>query len=300
MLRKAAILTLTSLLLTACTSTASPTAIPEVAPTPTPAPTWTPAPTPTATPIPPLQLTILWPAQVSALEPIPIEVEIVSPPGIEPPQSVRAIIFDPEMRHYDEFLLPPREGNLYAADAMLQLPLEPALGDWWIVVDVESDLNVRGEQVRAFQPLPTQFRQMAGVFPAGVEMRVPEGFVEMTSQGNQMAGGRVWRHSGGEVSVWWAPGPTKPLLHNNAAAMADATYGADSPTVLSTEEIAWQGQTGFLFREDWPGEGGGPGKTLVVQGPDYWLYAVRVRATGGEVIPSLLDQVWETFIFEVE
>jgi hypothetical protein len=300
MSRQVAILVITSLLLAACTSTASPTAIPESGPTPTIAPMPTPAPTPTATPIPPLRLTVLWPAQVSALEPIPIKVEIVPPPGIDPPQSVRAIVFDPEMRHYDEFPLPAQGGNIYAADAMLQLPLEPAQGDWRLVVAVESDLSVRGEQIRVFQPLPTQFRQMATIFPAGIDMRVPQDFVEMIAQGDQMAGGRVWRHSGGEVAVWWAPGPIKPLLLNNAAAMADATYGTDNPTVLSIEATTWQGNTGFLFHEEWPGEGGGPGKTLVVQRSDYWLFAVRVRATGGEVIPPLLDQVWETFAFVAE
>jgi hypothetical protein len=245
-------------------------------------------------------MTILWPAQVSALDPVPIKVEIVSPPGIDPPQNVRAMIFTPGIRQYAEFLLPPREGNLYAADEMLQLPLEPVQGDWLVVVEVESDLDVRGEQVRIFQPLPTQFRQIETILPDGVDMRVPEGFVEMASQGDMTAGARVWRHSGGEVSVWWAPGPTKQLLLNNAYAMADATYGSDNPTVLNSEEITWQGQTGFLFTEDWPGEGGGPGKTLVVQGADYWLYAVRVRATGGEVIPQLLDQVWETFVLITE
>jgi hypothetical protein len=82
--------------------------------------------------------------------------------------------------------------------------------------------------------------------------------------------------------------------------MADATYGADHPAVLSTEKVSWQGQPGFLFTEDWPGEGGGPGKTLVVQGSDYWLYAVRVQATGGRAIPHLLEQVWETFAFVTE
>jgi hypothetical protein len=36
---------------------------------------------------------------------------------------------------------------------------------------------------------------------------------------------------------------------------------------------------------------------LVVQGPDYWLYVLRVRTLGGEAIPPLLRQVWETFSF---
>ncbi|MBE9471183.1 MAG: hypothetical protein IMY75_03615, partial [Chloroflexi bacterium] len=42
-----------------------------------------------------------------------------------------------------------------------------------------------------------------------------------------------------------------------------------------------------------------PAEALVVQGPDYWLYVLRVRAVGSEsdVIPPLLRQVWETFAF---
>jgi hypothetical protein len=301
MLRKVAILVLTGLVLQACTSTApTPSIAATPAPTPTPTLTPTPAPTPTATLIPPLRLTILWPAQVSALEPIPIKVELIPPPGIDAPRNVRAVVFDPEMMHHDEFQLLPRDGNLYAADEMLQLPLEPAQGDWRLVVDVESDLDVRGEQIRVFQPLPTKFRAMTGILPTGIDMLMPEDFVEMTSLGDRIAGGRVWRHSGGEVAIWWAPGPIKPLLLNNAVVMAEAAYGVDSPAVTSTEEITWQGQTGFLFHEEWAGEGGGPGKTLVVQGPDYWLYIVRVRATGGEVIPPLLDQVWGTFAFVAE
>ena len=159
---------------------------------------------------------------------------------------------------------------------------------------------VRGKRTLPFQPSPIRFREMADILPAGVDLWIPEDFVETTAQGDQVAGGRVWRYGGGEVSAWWAPGPTKPLRYSNAVSMAEATYGIDAPAVSRFEEIEWQGRTAFLFHEEWPGEEGGPGKTLVVQKPDFWLYAVQVRATGGETIPQLLEQVWETFAFVEE
>ena len=116
-----------------------------------------------------------------------------------------------------------------------------------------------------------------------------------------MAGGRVWRYGGGEVSLWWAPGPVEPLLLNNAVVMLEATHDPSAvPQVLGVEETEWQGQTAFLFQEDWPGANGGPAEALVIQGPDHHLYVLRVRATGGEVIPSLLRQVWETFALDEE
>ena len=33
----------------------------------------------------------------------------------------------------------------------------------------------------------------------------------------------------------------------------------------------------------------------MVQGLDYWLYVLQVRALDGETIPPLLRQVWNTF-----
>jgi hypothetical protein len=38
----------------------------------------------------------------------------------------------------------------------------------------------------------------------------------------------------------------------------------------------------------------------VVQGPDYWLYVVRVRALGSSDIPQLVREVGETFAFTEE
>jgi hypothetical protein len=39
---------------------------------------------------------------------------------------------------------------------------------------------------------------------------------------------------------------------------------------------------------------------MVIQGPDYHLYVLRLRALGTEIIPPLLRQVGETFTFSGE
>jgi hypothetical protein len=309
MLRKLIIpICITLLLLPACCGPAAPAPTPAftIMPTITPTPISTQTLVPTETPIPPLELTIHWPARVSALQPVPIEVELVIPPGIGASAKISATVFDPDFVAYQSFTLLPQDGNLYVSDDLLQLPLEPADGDWYLVVDVESDSVVRGKRYEAFQPEPIPYRNMVGVLPTGVDLFVPQDFVEVEVQGDSTAGGRVWRYRGsdasprGEVALWWAPGPLKPLLLNNAVVMLEATHGAETPTVVSSEEIEWQGQTAFLFHETWPGPEGGPAEALVAQGPDYWLYVVRVRALGGEVIPPLPHQVWETFAFVAE
>lgn len=302
MLRKLIVPICTALVfLAACAPTVlPPTLIPTPTATLTPPPTPTPSPTPTVTPIPPLVLTIRWPGRVSALEPVPVEVELVPPPGISVTAAVRALVFDPEGEVYARFDLTPREGNLYVADESLQLPLQPAEGDWRLIVGVRSELDVEGERELVFQPIPIRFRDLTDVLPARADMRVPQDFAEVESQGDRVAGGRVWRYGGGEVALWWAPGPIEPLLLNTAVVMAEATYGVDAPSVTDVEETEWQGQTAFLFHEEWPGADGGPGEALVVQGPDDWLYVLRVRAIGGKAIPSLLHQVWKTFTFVEE
>ena len=301
MLRRPCILICVSLALSlaAC---APPTVAPTPAPTPaiTPSPSPTPTPTPTATPIPPLALTIHWPEQVSALHPATIQVELVPPPGVSVTATVRAAVIDPRGLPYRRlFPLLPRDGNLYAAEEPLDLALEPLEGNWQLSVYVHSALEVEGEHTVVFQPSPIPFRDLAGILPAGANMHVPQEFIETVFQGDQVAGGRAWRYGGGEVSLWWAPGPVEPLLLDNAVVMLETTYDPGAaPRVPGVEEIEFQGQTAFLFQEDWPGANGGPAEALVIQGPDYRLYVLRVRATGGEVIPSLLRQVWETFAFE--
>nr|HID15059.1 hypothetical protein [Anaerolineae bacterium] len=223
------------------------------------------------------------------------------PPGVSVTATVRAAVLDPEGLPYWVFDLEPREGNLYATEEALQLPLAPLEGDWRLVVYVRSALAVEGKRELAFRPAPIPFRDLTDVLPAGVDVRVPWDFVETMARGDRWAGGRVWRYGGGELALWWAPGPVEPLLLNNAVVMLEATCDPDAaPRVLDVEGTEWQGQTAFLFHEDWPGAEGGPAEALVVQGPDYWLYVLRVRALGGEAIPPLLRQVWGTFAFVEE
>jgi hypothetical protein len=296
-----------ALLATCAPATPPPTPTPVLTPTPTLtlSPTPTPSPTPTATPIPPLALTIRWPDQVSALQPVPIEVELVPPPGVSVTATVHAKLLGPGGRPHWLFDLTPQEGNLYAADEMIRLPLQPSEGDWRLMVRVQSVLDVEGEPMVVFQPAPIPFRDLADALPAGVSLRVPRDFAEPVAQGDPSAGGRVWRYGDGEIALWWAPGPVEPLLLNNAVVMLEATYDPEGPPeVLGVEETEWQGQTAFLFHEDWPedlpGAKGGPAEALVAQGPNYHLYVLRVRALGSETIPPLLRQVWETFTFSEE
>lgn len=274
------------------TSTPVSTPVPTLSPSPTP----TPLPTPTATPIPPLELRILWPDRVSALQPVPVEVELVPPPDVDVTATVRALVLGPNRQPRWPLDLRPREGNRYAADEPLQLPLQPPEGPWVLVVYVRSTLDVAGKRHLAFRPEPIRFHDLTDVLPPGVDMRVPQDFIQGVAEGDQWAGGRVWRYGGDELALWWAPGPAEPLLLNNAIVMLEATHGTgEQPAVLGVEETGWQGQTAFLFREDWPGPDGGPAEALVVQGPDRWLYVLRVRTTVDDGIPPLLRQVRETF-----
>lgn len=307
MSRKLVIPICIALLLLAACNPASPPPTPAFTyvPTFTPIPAPSQAPTPTITPIPPLALTIHWPAMVSALQPTRIEVELVPPPGIAVSVTARATVLDPDFMPYQKFDLVPREGNLYVSETLLRLPLEPTPGDWWLAVDVKSELEVEGERTKAFQPAPVPYRDLTGLLPPVADLLVPQDFAEVRVQGDSTAGGRVWRYEDeaspyGEVALWWAPGPHKLFSLNTAVVMLEATHGADTPTVTATEETEFQGQTAFRFHETWPGPEGGPAEALVVQGPDYWLYVLRVRALGGEAIPGLTREVGETFAFVQE
>jgi hypothetical protein len=135
-------------------------------------------PTPTATPIPPLALTIRWPQQVSALQSVPIEVELVPPPGVGVTATVNAVVLDPEGLPYQLFDLTPRGGNLYAADETLQFPLEPPEGDWHLAVGVRATLPVEG-----------LWKQR----PRGTNG--PEGACGVTAAANWRCGGRPARRS---------------------------------------------------------------------------------------------------------
>lgn len=271
---------------------------PPSSPTATVSPT--PTPTPTVTPIPPMGLSIAWPENASALQPVPVKVELVPPPGVTVTATVEATVLGPSGQPRWQMTLRSKGGNLYAADELLQLPLEPPEGRWLVVVYVKSALPVIGERHITFQPT-LLFHDLGDAAPAQVGLRVPQDFARLVTGGDRWAGLHVWQYGKGQVGLWWAPGPVEPLLLNTAITMLEATYGSFGPaTLLDVEETEWQGQPAFLFREEWPGTDGGPAETMVVQGPDHWLYTLRLRATGEEAIPTVLYLIRDTFTFVIE
>jgi len=299
MLRRCIVLSFMVLIvaLTAC-APLTPTVMVTPTPVVTPSPTLTPSPTPTQTPIPPLVSDILWPESVSALVPVPIEVDLVPPPGISAAAMVTATVVDPEGRALADFELSSLDGVHYAAAMPLLLPLEPLEGTWTLSVGVQSDLDVEGETQLVFTPDPISFRDLSGDLPPGVSLRVPEAFTEITAKGNSVAGGRTWRYEGGEIALWWAPGPTEPFLLNNAIVMLETTYALEEmPLAFEVEDALWQDRTAFLFLEEWPEEQGRAAKAWVLQDANYWLYVLRVKGAGGDTIPQILSQTAETFAF---
>ncbi len=288
------------LLLAACaptpasTPTASPPTVTPRPPTPTP----TPAPTPTPTPLPPLVLAIHWPTQVSALQAIPVEVALIPPAGLQAEATVTALVLDDQDRPYQMFRLQPQTGSLYVAPEPLQLPLT-ATGEWRLVVTVHTPLEVSGERSLTFQPRPLRLRDLSTALPAGVTLAVPENFTEASAEGDTAAGRRRWRYRNEELSLAWAPGPTEPLLLNNALALLEATYDPQHlPQVGAVKESTWQERPAFVFEETWPGSNGGPGRAWVMQGPDYRLYVLRVKVEGRQQLTPLLLLLAQTFQVE--
>jgi hypothetical protein len=272
------------------------------APTQTPTPVPTPTLIPTATPIPPVRLGIDWPSRVSPMTPLPVAVRWVVPPGLAGSARFSATVVDPEAKVYATFELTEQEGDRYFSPEMLHLPLEPMPGYWWLTVRVDSSLEHIGIPVFSFQAEPVTFRDLTGLLPRGVGLRVPEDFEEVLVQGDLVAGGRVWGYGQGEVGLWWAPGPTQNLLWNNALVMLEATYASDDRYALPSPPVEvvplmWQGRTAFEFAEMWPDAEGGPGIAWVIQGADYRLYALRARAVGAAEIPAMLLDVAHTFGF---
>lgn len=281
--------------------TGTPTSTPLPTSTLTPVPTWTPTLTPTPTPIPPVIVSVAWPEQVSALEPPLVIADVTLPTGLTPDIAISAKIYDPTAAIHDTFDLVRQSTSRYVSATPFQLSLDAPTGHWWLVVHVETELDVAGERMLAFEAAPIAFRSLTETLPAGVTLRVPLAFTEVITQGNPYAGGRVWQYGNGEIALWWAPGPTEPLLLNNAVVMLEATHDPDaSPETQFVEETEWRGQIAFLFQEQWPGRQGGPAKTWVIQGKNYWLYVLRTRAVGVEPIPPLMEQIAATFAFDEE
>lgn len=292
-------------MLVACTGTLGPTTTPAPTATPTvtatPVPTWTPTPTPTATPVPSARLEIHWPEQVSPLEPVALVADLIPPPGLAVIGHITVTVMDPARETYQTFDLSQRDGDRFSAREALQFPLVPQPGTWWLISHVKASLPVVGERAFFFEVEPVALRELSGTLPAAVTLQVPAGFEEVVAAGDLAAGGRVWAHAGGEVGLWWAPGPTEPLLVSNALVVLEATHAGDAryapPTVSEVIETTWQERVAFEFPETWPGPDGGPGRAWVIKGDNHWLYVLRVRAVGAPAIPPLIEEVGETFGF---
>jgi hypothetical protein len=237
---------------------------------------------------------------VSALQSVPIEVEVVPPPGVAVSTTLTAIVRHVSAGLIYEAPLVPHGGHLYAADEPLRLPLEPPPGAYRLIILVDSNVNVSGNRVVSFKPLPIPSHDL---FPGGergvhdgLHLIVPLEYRQTVGSGDPWAGVRSWRMERGTLSLAWAPGPTEDLLINNALVMLEATFpDGDPPQVVGVEQTEWKGQPAFLFHEHWSGPEAGPAETLVVQGPDFWLYALRIAATGGAAIPAVLYEVRDTF-----
>ena len=294
------------------TATATPPSPTPPLPSPTPSPL--PTPTPTATPIPSLTIRMLWPEQVSALEPVPLLVELVPPPHFSPntpiTATIRAVVVGPGGDPRRSFDLQPvgedAHPYLYSAPTPLQLPLVSSTeaGDWLVVVMPHTQWPIIGKRSMRFRPVPVAFHDLTGILPAGVQIHVPVDFIERSAQGDQYAGGRVWQYRHGELSLWWAPGPAEPLQYNTAIVMLETTHNPTSPPQIThSEETMWEEQPAYFFRETWPynaaapGDAGGPAEAFVIQGPDDWLYVLRLRQIGRDPVPPILSLVRDTFSF---
>jgi hypothetical protein len=275
------------------------------------------------TPTPELVTALLhvqWPASTVPILPSqPIEVALVAPPGVAITASVLSSVLDPTGERYGLFALrplshtnPPR----YVSETPLQFPLHPLDGEWRLAVAIQANVRVTGDLVHPFNVRPPALCVLTDTLHAGVNLSVPRAFEVVVARGTPWAGARVWRYQGGEVALWWAPGPLEPLLASNALVMLETTYtrgvypeiqrvsdNASEDSDPPDETVLWPGgtpdftPTAFLFHETWPGPEGGPAEVYVIQGPDHWLYVLRMRAVGQDTIPSLIRQVGQTLTF---
>ncbi len=259
-------------------------------------------------------LHVHWPeTRVPILPPQPIEIELLAPPDIEIKANVLSSVLDPAGERYGLFALHPsdddsasegRNPRRYVSEKPLQLPLQPMDGAWRLVIAVQANVKVTGDQVRSFEPAPLSFCVLTDTLHAGVNLSIPRTFEVTVARGSPWAGGRAWQYQGGEVALWWAPGPLEPLLLSNALVMLETTYKpGPAPEILDAEAAQWPNSnpdsapSAFLFHEIWPGPEGGPAEAYVIQGPDHWLYVLRMRAVGQDTIPPLIRQVGQTLTF---
>jgi len=247
-------------------------------------------PTPTATPLPPLAVTIRGLNGLSAVAPRPVAVDLVPPPT-EPVPSLVAAVLDPTGAVYTRFDLAHQGGGRYVAPRPLRLPLEPPPGAWRVVLGIDTRRSVIGEQSLSFEPAPVAYRPLTETLPSGVSLRVPEAFEEIAAQGNARAGYRLWRYEGGELGLWWAPGPAEPLQRDTALMLLEATRDANAPEITRFEETTWSERTAFAFAEDASAEG------WVLHDDNDQLYVLRLRAPDGGEFPEIVSEVVQTFRF---
>jgi hypothetical protein len=271
----------------------APNATPRPAPAVTPAPIPTPTLTPTATPIPPVPLIIRRPVSLSALEPFDVAVELPGLAERDPGARIWARVVDPLGQTLWEADLERVDGPLYRGPEPVRLPLLPPEGDWWLIVFVRSQAEVSGSRVLSFRPDPVAMHDLSGLVRPGIGLQVPQAFVLRNWMGDATSGGWMWDGGGGRVELWWLPGPAEPLTEDTARMVVEASLPEEESVGLpQVEPVEWGGQPGFRFREEWSD---GPGEAVVVQGPDRWLYLIRVRAFDGGPISPLLRQVQATF-----
>jgi hypothetical protein len=250
-------------------------------------------------------LSIEFPKPVTALEPVPIRVLVEEPPDVQADVDLSARVIDAQDQLYATIDMSPegRDG-WWVGKEELQLPLEPEPypGVWHLIIDVDANLPVQGYRDRVFTPQRVPYHALTDTLPSGVRLRVPQAFAETAAQGDLTAGLRTWSYRDCEVSLAWTPGPTEQLLVDNALVMAQALHEPGREISLeASEAISWgAGEwTAFVFYELWRGTGqSSPAETLVVQGPGYWLYALRIRAQAQGEVHSLCRDVRATLDFQ--
>ena len=170
-----------------------------------------------------------------------------------------------------------------------------------MIIDAEADLKIQGYRDRVFTPQRVPHHVLTSTLPAGVEFRVPQAFALVAAQGDQFAGLRAWGYRDCEITLAWAPGPTEPLRGDTALVLVEATYDPEYAINIEAGEQATWGEderSAFLYHERWKGETKTtPAEALVVQGPNYLLFALRIRARTQDQIHPLCRDVRGTFGF---
>lgn len=243
-----------------------------------------------------MPLTVLLPETLSALEDVTVQVELPDLAQRDPAARVWTRVIDSHYRLWWESDLTRTGTTTYSAATPLHLPLASDPGDWLLTVFVQSTAPVSGVHSLRFRPEPVALRDLAGQLREGVTVLIPWVFITAQAEGDQTAGGRVWKGAAGEVGLWWVPGPAEALTQDTAQMMAEATHPTgESVQLVAAEAIEWKGLPAYRFSERWSE---GSAEAVVVQGSDRWLYLLRVRGLDGQALPPLLLDIQGTF--EVE